>query len=305
MAWIPIHAEAHYQKLTTGGCKVTTTNNQAIAEELGGLIDDLRNASESKREKAIAKIVTLMYPHFRNWTPKFCRVSGDVTGNHSEDVISIVALRVLAILREATEEGKHSSVINWYSYLYAAGRYAALAYFNSSDVTAASGMTAVLRKQRHIARIKNGLRSTLGPEPDDAELVEAANTNMRARRTNPEKQGVLVDLSDLHIIVPTADIDDHDRAIDSADDQAILAPVEGRELARLIVEACYEVSAELGHTSDVWIGGMYAEPPTLGTASDVALNLNVSASKATRLLGNARELARDLCWRRFGISFPA
>jgi hypothetical protein len=284
---------------------VNTANNQGIAAELGTLIAALRKVAPAKREKAISDIVNLMYPHFKNWTPKFCRVSGDVTGNHSEDVVSIVAVRVLAILRESVVEGKHSTVNNWYSYLYAAGRYAALAYFNSSDVTAASGMTAILRKQRHIARTKNGLRGTLGREPSDTELIEAANTDMRARRSNPEKQGVLVDLSDLHIIVPTADIENHDRALDSDDDQAILAPVEGQELARLIVEACTEVSTELGHTASVWIGNMYADPPTLGGASDVASALDVTASKATRLLGHARELARDLCWRRFGISFPA
>lgn len=284
---------------------MTTINNQTIASELGELIAELRDVEPTQREQIIDRIVNIMYPHIQNWTPKFCRVSGDVTGNHSDDVVSIVAVRVLSILREATEGGKHAAVINWYSYLYAAGRYAALAYFNSSEVTAASGMTAMLRKQRHIARTKNGLRSTLGREPNDAELVEAANVDMRARRSNPEKQGVLVDLSDLHIIVPTADIEDHDRAIDTDDDQAILAPIEGRELARLIVEACSEVSSELGHAADVWIGNMYAEPPTLGTASEVASALNVTASKATRLLGNARDLARDLCWRRFGISFPA
>lgn len=284
---------------------MTTTNNQTIASELGELISELREVVPEQREQVIKRIVNIMYPHFENWTPKFCRVSGDVTGNHAQDVVSIVAMRVLAILREATDEGKHASVVNWYSYLYAAGRYAALAYFNSSDVTAASGMTAILRKQRHIARTKNGLRSSLGREPNDTEIIEAANVDMRARRSNPEKQGVLVDLSDLNIIVPTADIEDHDRAVEQTDDQAILAPVEGRELAQLIVEACAEISDDLGRAADVWIGSMYAEPPRLGTASDVATVLDVTASKATRLLGNARDLARDLCWRRFGISFPA
>lgn len=287
-----------------GGVKMTVTTNREIATVVGHHIGDLRAATVEDRQYIIEKIIVLLYSHFANWAPTFCRINGDIGGNHRDDVVSVVAERVLCILRESTEPGKHENVDNWYSYLYASGRYASLAYFNSSKVTPSSGMVSVVRKQRHIARVKEVLRGRLGREPDHQEVMDAANADMRSRRSNPEKQGVLVDLSDLKVIIPTADVANHDRAI-VTDEQALLAPVEGRELIKLIVESCGEISPELGRAAHSWIGNMYSEPPSLGTAADIALALDISTAKASRLLSSARDTARDLCSRRFGISFPA
>jgi hypothetical protein len=249
---------------------VTTKDNSAIAAQVKSHIERLREAPTHKRDRIVNELITILYPHFGNWAPTFCRVSGDVHGQQRDDIISVVAEHVLGIIREAAEPGKHEGVSNWYSYLYGASRYASLAYFGSSKVTAASGMTSLLRKQRHIARTRATLRGSLGREPMDVEIIDAANQDMRERRSNPEKQGALVDLSDLNIILPTADVADHDRALSDTDETSLLAPVEGQELVTLIVNACTEISVELGAVAHVWIGGSYAEPPVLGTSSDVA-----------------------------------
>lgn len=282
---------------------VSDTKTSTISSEIRDLIDTLPDSDSDERAGIINQVVTILFPHFLNWTPKFCRISGDVYGNHREDITSIVAERVLIVLHEFAEDGKHTGVNNWYSYLYGVSRYAALAYFNSSNVTAASGMTALLRRQRHIGRIRAELRSTLGREPESREIVQAANQNMIERRSNPGKQGALVDLSDLDVILPTTDVQNHDREL-VADESALLAPVEGRELVTLIIDACTEVSPELGTVAAVWIGGMYADPPTLGVASEVAAALDISTPKASRMLSMARDLAKDLCQRKFGINFP-
>lgn len=281
----------------------STTNASAISTELSDLITRLPGSDTKGRERVVNSVITLLFPHFLNWTPKFCRTSGDVYGNHREDVTSIVAERVLLVLREYAEDGKHAGVQNWYSYLYGVSRYAALAYFNSSNVTAASGMTALLRRQRHLGRTRAELRSSLGREPEDREVVEAANKNMMERRSNPSKQGALVDLSDLSVILPTVDVQDHDREVED-DESALLAPVEGRELVTLIVDACAQASPELGTTAQIWIGRMYSDPPVLGSAADVATALSINTPKASRLLALARDLAKDLCKRKYGIDFP-
>lgn len=274
-----------------------------IGTDVTSRIDGLPGMDEATRAHAIDGIVRVMFPSFLNWTPKFCRVSGDVYGNHRDDVTSIVAERVLTVLREFASQGKHAGVQNWYSYLYSVSRYAALAYFNSSQVTAASGMTALLRRQRHIGRIRSELRGSLGREPSDMEIVEAANQNMRERRSNPSKQGALVDLSDMTVVLPAADVQDYDREVED-DEGSLLAPVEGRMLVTLIVDACAEISDELGTVAQTWIGEMYSEPPAIGSVPEIASALGVNTPKATRLLAVARGVAKDLCERKFGINFP-
>jgi hypothetical protein len=146
----------------TATAAVPVTANRDIANTVAALVAQIRASEGTKQDRLIAETITLLYPHFRNWAPTFCRVSGDVTGNHKDDVINIVAERVLLVLRESLIAGKHASVSNWYSYLYGVSRYAVLAYFNSSKMTPASGQTALIRKQRHIARTRAILRAKLG-----------------------------------------------------------------------------------------------------------------------------------------------
>ena len=266
------------------------------------MVDAYRAASTAERPRRVDDILRFMLPHFRNWAPTLCRLSGDVYGNHRDDVVSVLAERTLEVLAEALIPGKHEKVANWYSYLNGISRYAALAYFNSSEVTAASGMVALQRKQRHIARVREDLRKKLGREPEPTEIVDSANEQMRARRSNPEKQGVLVELADLDNVLPVADIADHDRAVE--DEDYVLSAVEGRELVEAIIEACFEVSEALGKAAEVWVGSLYAEPPVLGTVTEVARTLHIRQDKAADLLTDAREVGRAACIDKFNITLP-
>jgi len=274
----------------------------AISEEIAYMVEEYRSAAPTERNRWVDNILRFMLPHFRNWAPTLCRISGDVYRNHVDDVISVIAERTLEVLGEALLPGKHEKVANWYSYLNGISRYAALAYFNSSEVTAASGMVALQRKQRHIARVREDLRKKLGREPESQEVIDSANEQMRARRSNPEKQGVLVDISDLDNVLPVADIADHDRAVE--DDDYVISPIEGRELVELIIEECFQHSDVLGKVADVWVGALYSEPPALGTVTEVARTLHIRQDRAADLLAEAREVAREACEDRYGIALP-
>ena len=282
------------------------SDNTRIAKVVRDHVDALRAAStETARRRIVDDVIRLLYPHFQNWAPQFCRVSGDISGTHREDIVNVAAMKALQIFTEVGEQpGKYREVTNWYSYLYGLCRYASLSYFHSGAATVASGMTTALRRQRHVARHREILRQTLGREPEADEIIEAANADMRARRSNPEKQGVLVDLTDLDVIVPAADFADHDREVTHEDDNALISPVEGRALVRRIIDACAEADEVYGAAAKAWLGQMYAEPPYMGTAADVATELGVTASKAERVFTAVRAIAVDLCRREFGISFP-
>lgn len=278
--------------------------NREVAATLRSLVDQFKTAEQGRpAERLLASIIQMMEGHVRNWSPRFCRVGGDVYGQHLDDIYSVSMERIITMLREARDTDRHLSVENWYSYLYGSCRHASLAYFHSSEVTAASGMTSAMRRQRHVARIRADLRSSLHREPTDVEIIEAANANMRARRANPEKQGALVDLSDLRVLVQAVDIADHDQAHEEGG-SAVLTPVEGRMLVSLIVEACEPLGDDVAAAARCWIGGMYAEPPHLGTASEIAAECGVSPQRATRLIALVRDVARDVANRRFGITFP-
>jgi hypothetical protein len=254
-----------------------STTSMAISMEIAELVEQYRAADERSRHRWVDRILRLMLPHFRNWAPTLCRISGDVPG-------------------------KHEKVANWYSYLNGISRYAALAYFNSSEVTAASGMVALQRKQRHIARVREDLRKKLGREPEPAEIIDSANEQMRARRSNPEKQGVLVELADLDNVLPVADIADHDRAVE--DDDYVLSPIEGRELVAAIIDACYLRSDQLGKAADVWVGDLYGEPPALGTVTEIARTLHIRQDRAADLLADIRTVSQQVCEGEYGVALP-
>jgi hypothetical protein len=279
-----------------------STNSMVISQEIAELVEQYRAADERSRHRWVDRILRLMLPHFRNWAPTLCRISGDVYGNHRDDVISVISERTLEVLGEALVPGKHEKVANWYSYLNGISRYAALAYFNSSEVTAASGMVALQRKQRHIARVREDLRKKLGREPEPAEIIESANEQMRARRSNPEKQGVLVELADLDNVLPVADIADHDRAVE--DDDYVLSPLEGRELVAAIIDACYLRSDQLGKAADVWVGDLYGEPPALGTVTEIARTLHIRQDRAADLLADIRVVSQQVCEDEYGVALP-
>ncbi|WIB65454.1 hypothetical protein [Curtobacterium sp. MCBD17_040] len=280
-----------------------TADSKRYSAELAVMIDELRTApNQTARRRVEDKVLRYMLPHFQQWARTLGRHSGDVYGSHRDDVISVIAERTLEVLREAVLPGKHDKVEAWYSYLNGISRYAALAYFNSSEVTAASGMVALQRKQRHIARVREDLRKKLGREPERTEIVDAANEQMRARRSNPEKQGVLVELTDLDGVLPVADIADHDRAVE--EDDYVISPIEGRELVELAIETCFEHSSELGKTAEVWLGDLYSEPPAMGTVTEIARTLHIRQDKASDLLGTARTITRTVLQERFNIALP-
>ena len=280
------------------------TSNPEVAAELRGLVRTYLTADTDRAtERAMAAVIVLMQQHARNWSRQFCRVGGDVTLQHIDDVVSVCVERMIVMLKEARDLGRHAEVDNWYAYLYGSCRYAALAYFHSPEVTPASGMTAVMRRQRHVARTRNELRARLGREPKDDEIIEAANAKMRERRSNPEKQGALVDVSDLTVVLPATDIADYDRAAES-DDAAAITPVEGRMLVQFIVDAAAEVSPQMATAARAWIGGMYAEPPRLGSVADIAEQCEVSTQRATRIVALLRDLAREVTQSEFGVALP-
>lgn len=283
---------------------IDQASSREVAVVLRDLVAAFRDAETDRAaEGFLTEIVAVMHKHVGHWAPRFCRVGGDVYGQHRDDVASVSMERVITMLREIRNSQKHSGVENWYSYLYGSCRHAALAYFHSPAVTTASGMTSAMRRQRHVARIRADLRAKFGREPSDVEIIDAANENMRARRSNPEKQGALVDLSDLRVIVPAADILDHDR-VGEDEDSAVITPVEGRMLIEYVINACEQLGEDVAVAAQTWLGGMYSEPPHLGTASDVAEACSVTTQRATRLIALVRDVARSVAKQKFDISFP-
>ncbi len=70
-----------------------------------------------------------------------------------------------------------------------------------ADVSASHGMTGyqgVRRRNRALLATRKRLTSILQREPTDQEVVDAYNEHMRKSRKDPERQGVLADLTDLY-----------------------------------------------------------------------------------------------------------
>ena len=140
-------------------------------------IDGLRGTPGGEQQ-----IFRELWPPLMRWARGLARKHGDRFGSHAEDVVDETAERLLAALRSAVEPR------DWASYAYGVTTQAARSYYRSSAVTVASGMDAIKRHERVLARAQAEQRMALGSEPTAAEVADAANARVAARRADPSKQ---------------------------------------------------------------------------------------------------------------------
>lgn len=268
------------------------------AVELDDLIDPLLALPAPSRTAGLTPVMELLMPQFKKWAPRLCRDFGHGDPNHLDDIVAVCAEHTFRLLREKMEPPRGG----WGPYVYGACRHHVSAYFQSSAVTPASGMTAALRRHAHVKSHYNRMQDMTGVRPSASDAVAAANEETRRTRGDAARQGALVTEEDLmlpSVSVPLL----HTDAV-AVEDSFPISEVEARELIAMTIEACYDESDELGSVAEAWVGRMYAEPPVLGTPKEVSVELGIEPAKAWRLVQRARKLAAKLCVEKLGIQSP-
>lgn len=146
-------------------------------------------AAGPARRAELREVVTLLYPVLRSWAYGSARGSGSRRREDVEDVAQAMAERVLVILREPRTEGIGAA------YLHRAALFAAKSQ-TATEWQSLSGSSGAIRRGRAVAATRDRLMRQTGNYPTAEQLADTHNREMRARRSNPEKQGVLVSVDE-------------------------------------------------------------------------------------------------------------
>lgn len=210
------------------------------------------------------------------------------------DVESVVWECAWQILTE--DHDGLDQVVSFGAVLTSRARREATKHLESPAVTGVGGTSNLRTKQRAVGVSRRELRSVLGVEPDVDQLVEYHNEKMTRRRSNPTKQGALVEPSDL-AVTPQAVLADSDDGVPEAAAPAgpALTPTEGHGLAREVVDRCTRHCPELGAVAHTWLGdylqaGDFGDDPV----ADVAGRVGRSVAWTRGQMLQVREVAQQV-----------
>jgi len=220
--------------------------------------------NDVRTSKDAAHLTSSMLPHFRAWAP---RITRDYKMTAVADVDDVVSLCAETTFRLLTDKRPVAHVDNWYSYVYGSCRHQVLAHFESSAVTAMSGMTEMMRRRRRSAQDRH----------DDLPAVDVDHEWLVASLLEHDE--------------PT--LEPHD---------FVLSEVEGRELVQMVIEACYDRDEQLGRAADAWIGDLYSEPPVINSGANVGRAIGVGNPRALALISRIRKIATQVCQDEYGLA---
>lgn len=269
------------------------------AAEISALVSRIMTAPTGARsERAVEHTIESLYPHFRVWTMRLIREFGRDNFSYFDDVVGICAEQTWLMLLHSTAE----VTSGWYSYIHGACRNQVRAFFESGAVTAASGMTAVIRKQRAASSARQRMTSETGAEPRPHELVMEMNAITRETRSNSSKQGALLTEEDL--LVPTISTEIDEGHVLASVEEFPITEWEARDLIAMLIEECEQHSDDLADAATLWLGQLYNEPPFIRTTGEIAADMEIAPQRASKLVKRVREIALELCEERFGICAP-
>ena len=168
--------------------------------------------------------------------------------------------------------------------------------------------------QRRLVRLHN-LRAAylqqIGTEPvSDSQFLAWANTEQAKTHADPARSGMVFTAADLTAGAPmlSTDVEGGDQLarVDDVDaGPGPLAPVDRKRLARSVIDRGTAIDETLGKVAGIVFGPQTTDcPGPLPRPFDVARELRIGQLRATLLIAQTHELARDILATDFGITDP-
>jgi len=116
--------------------------------------------------------------------------------NDHEEFTQVITVAILQALRTLDDE-QVDKIARPSSHLFYLGKTAVVQWIDSPAVTVAAAMSGMSRRYRQSRAAHHEFVQLHQREPSPAELVEFVNRRARETRTNPQKQGALVNEEDV------------------------------------------------------------------------------------------------------------
>lgn len=251
------------------------------------------------KKRAVNEALALLYvtETLRKWAQSISTRRGYRDEHGLHDIEQVIAEKVLHELRRATPDTSNR-ITDWLSFLYGIAVNAVKDYLSSSAVTVASKMSGAMKRRDIIARTHKELLVTLGREPMQTEIIDAANLWAVAHHKDARKQGLLISVEDFATAAmrpvsldesPFTGAVAESEAEESSEAQLALSRV------RLVAEEMYPGNTELMLVVEAWIGCIAAaeRPSQANIAKVTGLGSSVvrsSLAKMNEVLDEVRDL---------------
>lgn len=272
-------------------------------------IDLILASSGKARARLIDDFCRAKLETFRSIGSLLCRKAGMDVLRHADEVTQIVAMECVKMIHEiiADPDRLAREVTSWNGRLHTRAKPAVRSYADgAASGLAASGTTALARRQREMNRTRQALRAELEREPSDVEVVETTNDRMRRLRKDPARQSMICTVEDLKPTDMVALHDDDDDEKVYEDETPALAPHEGRRMVTLLARNVEADDPVLAAVVLAWLGGVY--DPEVGApreVHEVAAHVHITSGQAAEYIARAQSLAVTFLADRFGIQDTA
>lgn len=254
----------------------------------------------SERERQVESFIRARLRVFRRQARSLCRVNSVPVAKWGEDVEAIVAEAAWDLIsRMINDPDALSSVITWEAILFRHARVRVRSFIDHA-VSPASGMVTAHRRHRETERSRSVLRSELGREPSDEEIVATTNARVAAL-PNAAYQGRTVTSADLSVPGPAAELDEElagETHVDFAEDY-VIHPAEGRQFVADVIQAALEHDPDTGRVASLWMGDVYASgglPEGTDTITHICRQLGLTRAKVRDHIASIRILGIELLY---------
>lgn len=149
------------------------------------------------RDRAESALLRILWPSLQTWAR---RVAGS-NQDDQDDLTQLMAERVVVMIRCELARAVPSQVDDWGRYFNAAAHHAVGGFLK--DRLLVSGTGGQMARLSRLSKWRRSLTERTGFQPSAVELLTAHNDDMRARRSNAAKQGVLATLAEAEHILAT------------------------------------------------------------------------------------------------------
>lgn len=276
------------------------TTNSTSAQDLRAILA----AEPTPRARLIDAFVTERFPLMRRFAYRLCRTHALDVDSHSGEMLSLVTEVCVKMINGYIEDpSRLEATANFEGLLNVKCGAPARDYANSELGHApASGMSNVMRRRAHIAKVREDMANALGADPAPRDLVDEANRRIHQTQADPARHGSIVSMSDLDVQRP-GDIATHDEEI-ASDGGWLLDPTEGRAIVdKTLARAQSSGDPMLAAVATIWIGSIYA--PAGGEVkgdSEIAAELEISRPRARLYVLAVRTIALQVVRDVAGLS---
>lgn len=255
--------------------------------------------TQEQKKRAVNEAVALLYTTdtFKKWAQSIATGRGYRDAHGIHDIEQVIVEKVLLTLRAATPETSNR-ITDWLKFLHGLAVNAVKDYLASSQMTAATKMSGLMKRRDIIRRTAKELIAQNGVEPTMAEIIEAANAWAVKHHKDARKQGLLVsaeDFAPVGMAPMSLDEEPYNGPSTSSDAEASAEAQLALSRVRKVADRLFPEDKDLASVVEAWIGCIAgAERPSQANIAKLtglsATSVRANLAKLNDVLDEVRDL---------------